>query len=82
MERMVTFVGMDEEFALFVTPSWSDNGEVYEIWVRKSDWTVRCSCFGASRWKKVGRPQDPDLSDCCKHERVVCDIIKRHLENE
>lgn len=67
---------------MFQTPSWSGKDEVYEVLVKSSDWSVRCNCFGANRWKKVGYAQHPDLSDCCQHERAVIRLIERHLRDE
>ena len=80
MERTPTFIGQDDEYALFVVSSATTPGLSYEVWVKKEDWSVRCSCIGAKRWKKVGYIQHPDPSDCCWHERAVIDMVKRHLE--
>lgn len=77
--RLVRFIGQDSEYAMFATPSWSGSPEVYTIWVRKSDWTVRCDCFGSNRWKLVTDILNPEKSRPCKHAREVARIVRRHL---
>ena len=84
--RLVTYVDTVDGIALFVTPSWSGKidestgqTEVYEIEVDTKEWKVRCCCFGANRWRKIGDAKDPSKSRPCKHIRVVLDMIERHL---
>ena len=79
MTRLIQFVGQDEDFAMFSTPSWTGKDETYTIWVDKRSWTVRCDCFGSLRW---GLYADllSDGAHSCKHERQVAELVKRHLE--
>ena len=82
MTRLVTFVGQDEDFAMFSTPSWTGKDETYTIWVDKRTWTVRCDCQGSLRWGLYKDLQNPESSHGCKHSRQTSEIIKRYLENK